>query len=351
MWRGGRSGTLVVMMETPAAAPAASTGHAVVVEGLRKTYGAKVAVADVSLSVERGEVFGILGPNGAGKTTTVEAIAGLRRGDAGRVRVLGIDPWTERKALTRVVGFQLQESRLQEKISVREAFELWTSAYDDPVPWRGLAERLGLTDHLGQRFGKLSGGQQQRLSIGLALVGRPQVAILDELSTGLDPHARREVWDVVRDLRDSGVTVLLVTHSMEEAQLLCDRIAIVQAGRVRALDTPDGLIRSATSATVISFRSDHPVDLESLRSIEGVSGARSDGGRIVVEGAEDSVLAVLGWLGRHDVVPHGLRVVDGTLDAAYLDLTATADPADPADDPDDPAGPADPAEEPTEEYA
>ncbi|MGL5862790.1 MAG: ABC transporter ATP-binding protein, partial [Phycicoccus sp.] len=185
------------------------------VRGLRKHYGPQVAVHDVSFDVAAGEVFGILGPNGAGKTTTVEAIAGLQAPDAGTVRVLGMDPWTHHGELAPLLGVQLQESRLQPKITVREALGLWSSFYADPRPWSELAERLGLDAAMDTRFVSLSGGQQQRLSIALALVGRPRVAVLDELSTGLDPRARRDVWEVVRDLQADGVTVLLVTHAME----------------------------------------------------------------------------------------------------------------------------------------
>lgn len=226
------------------------SSQAVVVEGLQKRYKGKVAVAEVSFAVEQGEVFGILGPNGAGKTTTVESIAGLRVGDAGSIRVHGIDPWADRDAIVRILGIQLQESKLQPKLTVREALELWSAFYDDPVPWRELATRVGLAEHLDQRFAQLSGGQQQRLSIALALVGRPKVAILDELSTGLDPRARRRVWEVVQSLRESGVTVLLVTHSMEEAERLCDRIAIIDGGRILTQGTPEEVIRAAGASTL-----------------------------------------------------------------------------------------------------
>ncbi|TYP89030.1 ABC-2 type transport system ATP-binding protein [Blastococcus xanthinilyticus] len=300
------------------------------VDGLLKRYGEKVAVRDVSFEVGEGEVFGILGPNGAGKTTTVESIAGLRVGDGGAIRVLGIDPWADRPALTRVLGVQLQESRLQPKITVDEALTLWSSFYDDPVPWRGLVDRLGLGAQGGTRFADLSGGQQQRLSIALALVGRPRVAILDELSTGLDPQARRQVWEIVRELRADGVTVLLVTHSMEEAQQLCDRIAIIDGGRIRALDTPEGLIRGATAATVTTFTASAAVDLEDLRAAAGVSSVRADAGRIVVEGADGAALAVLDRLRQQRVTPSGLRIVDGSLDTAYLDLTSTTSEEQPA---------------------
>ena len=295
---------------------------AVSVAGLRKIYGTKVAVDDVSLEVAEGEIFGILGPNGAGKTTTVESVAGLRVPDAGTVRVLGLDPVRQHDELSRVLGVQLQESRLQPKITVREALELWSAFYERPEPWPGLAARLGLTDHLDQRFRDLSGGQQQRLSVALALVGRPRVAVLDELTTGLDPRARREVWRLVRDVRDSGVTVLLVTHSMEEAQVLCDRIAIIADGRVRALDTPDGLVDTAASATVTSFVPDLPLDLLALRRLPGVRDVRREDDRVVVEGGPDSSLDVLDALRVAGVRPARLRVAEGTLDTAYLDLVA-----------------------------
>ena len=242
------------------------------IQHLRKAYGDTVAVDDVSLEVGEGEVLGILGPNGAGKTTTVECVAGLRVPDSGTVRVAGLDPRTQRAELTRVLGVQLQESRLQPKITVGEAMRLWSALYDDPLPWQGLVERLGLEDQAQSKFRDLSGGQQQRLSIALALVGRPRAVILDELSTGLDPRARREVWQIVRDLRADGVTVLLVTHAMEEAEQLCDRIAIIDHGRVRALDTPGGLIAGATAATITSFAADGPVDLESLRELLRICG-------------------------------------------------------------------------------
>ncbi|TQL69630.1 ABC-2 type transport system ATP-binding protein [Nocardioides albertanoniae] len=294
---------------------------AVVVDGLRKTYGTKVAVEEISLSVAEGEIFGILGPNGAGKTTTVESIAGLRVGDKGRIRVHGIDPWSDREALTKVLGVQLQESKLQPKITVREALELWSAFYPDPEPWPALAERLGLGDHLDQRFEKLSGGQQQRLSIALALVGKPRIVILDELTTGLDPRARREVWKMVENIRDRGVTVLLVTHFMEEAQSLCDRVAIVDRGRVRALDTPAALIDRASAATITTFVPSAPVDLEALRTLPGVASAHSENGTVAIEGAEGTALALMRALADQDVVPGRLRVEAGTLDSAYLDLT------------------------------
>jgi ABC-2 type transport system ATP-binding protein len=220
------------------------------VTDLRKRYGNRVAVDGVSFTVERGEIFGILGTNGAGKTTTVECLQGLRRADGGTISVLGLDPATDRAALTCRVGVQLQESRLAPKLRVREALELFASFYPDPADVDVLLDRLDLRDHARSFFGKLSGGQKQRVSIALALVGNPEVAILDELTTGLDPHARRETWRLVEGVRATGVTVLLVTHFMDEAERLCDRVAIFDAGRVVATGTPTELRAAAGAATL-----------------------------------------------------------------------------------------------------
>lgn len=307
-----------------------TTDPIVELTGLRKQYGRVRAVDDVSFTVAEGEIFGILGPNGAGKSTTVECIAGLRVGDAGAARVAGVDPWVDRDEVTRILGVQLQESQLQPKITVEEALRLWSAFYATPRPWEELAERLGLTDHLRQRFADLSGGQQQRLSIALALVGRPKVVILDELTTGLDPRARQTVWQLVRDVRDEGTTVLLVTHAMEEAEHLCDRIAIIDAGRVRALDTPEGLIAGATQATSTSFDPSQPIDLEALRAVHGVSAVRVQGHRIIADGSEGSALALLAELAHQDVTPLRLRIAEGTLASAYLDLTDTTLEKEPA---------------------
>ncbi|RLK26058.1 ABC-2 type transport system ATP-binding protein [Micromonospora sp. M71_S20] len=215
------------------------------VTNLRKQYGDQIAVADVSLSVDEGEIFGLVGPNGAGKTTTVECIEGLRAPDSGSVRVLGLDPRRDRAAVRRKLGIQLQESQLPDRIKVWEALDLYSSFYPHPADWRALMDELGLAAKRNTVFAKLSGGQKQRLSIALALVGNPSVAILDELTTGLDPQARRDTWELVRQVRDRGVTVVLVTHFMDEAERLCDRLAVVAAGRVVAVDTPRNLIAGA----------------------------------------------------------------------------------------------------------
>ncbi|MFJ3797454.1 ABC transporter ATP-binding protein [Streptomyces sp. NPDC090088] len=291
------------------------------VTDLRKTYGGRAVVDGVGFAVEEGEIFGILGPNGAGKTTTVECVEGLRVPDGGRVRVAGFDPVAEHEKVARVLGAQLQQSELQAKLTVREALELYASFYDSPPAWAPLAERLGLADKLSTRFGKLSGGQRQRLFIALALIGNPRVVVLDELTTGLDPRARRDTWELIEDVRDRGVTVLLVTHFMEEAQRLCDRIAVIDGGRVAALDTPAGLIRRTAGATVISFTPSAPLDDRDLSALPALASVERKDGRITLSGTDETVNAVITLLARHRVTAHQLRVVDATLDDAFLDLT------------------------------
>ncbi|GGU99636.1 ABC transporter ATP-binding protein [Streptomyces spectabilis] len=296
------------------------------VTGLRKSYGGRTAVDGVSFAVDEFEIFGILGPNGAGKTTTVECVSGLRVPDAGTVRVAGRDPVADHARVTRVLGAQLQESELQGKLTVREALELYAAFYPDPADWRPLAARLGLTDRLGTRFAQLSGGQKQRLFIALALIGNPRVVVLDELTTGLDPHARRDTWKLIEDVRDSGVTVLLVTHFMEEAQRLCDRVAVIDRGRVVALDSPAGLISGTAGATVISFAPSAPLAPGELAALPGVTAAAERDGRVTLSGTDASVDALLTLLARRGVRAHQLRVTDATLDDAYLDLTTGARP-------------------------
>ncbi len=295
------------------------------VTDLRKSYGGRAAVDGVSFTVEEGEIFGILGPNGSGKTTTVECVEGLRVPDAGRVRVTGLDPVTDHEEVTRVLGAQLQQSELQPRLTVREALELYASFYPRPADWRPLTERLGLTEKLTTRFGKLSGGQKQRLFIALALIGNPRIVVLDELTTGLDPRARRDTWELIEDVRARGVTVLLVTHFMEEAQRLCDRIAVIDKGRVAALDTPAGLIHRSAGATVISFTPSAPLDDTALGALPGLTSVQHKDGRVTLSGTDDTVNAVITLLARSRVTAHQLRVTDATLDDAFLDLTeATA---------------------------
>ncbi|MEU5629077.1 ABC transporter ATP-binding protein [Streptomyces tendae] len=295
------------------------------VTDLRKSYGGRPVVDGVSFAVEEGEIFGVLGPNGAGKTTTVECVEGLRVPDAGRVRVTGLDPVADHRRVAEVLGAQLQQSEIQPKLTVREALDLYAAFYPKPADWRPLAERLDLGPMLNTRFAKLSGGQKQRLFIALALVGDPRVVVLDELTTGLDPRARRETWQLIEDIRAGGVTVLLVTHFMEEAQRLCDRIAVIDRGRVAALDTPAGLIRRSAGATVISFTPSAPLDEADLRALPELAAVEFRDGRITLSGTDETVNAVITLLARTRVTAHQLRVTDTTLDDAFLDLTeATA---------------------------
>jgi ABC-2 type transport system ATP-binding protein len=291
------------------------------VTGLVKRYGARVALDGVSFGVERGEVFGIVGPNGAGKTTAVECVAGLRRPDGGTVRVLGLDPRTDGPVLRRRVGVQLQESQLPELIRVGEALRLYASFYPRPRDWRGLLDEWGLADHRDARFGTLSGGQRQRLFIALALVGDPEVAILDELTTGLDPQARRATWQLVRQIRAAGVTVLLVSHFMEEVEALCDRVAIVDGGRIVATDTPAGLVAGARIEQRMRFRPMAPLDESGLAGLPGVRAVSRDGDQVVVSGTGDFADAVTAALARQQVLVANLRIDEHCLDDAYLALT------------------------------
>ena len=290
------------------------------VTNLRKTYGSTVAVDDVSFSVEEGEVFGILGPNGAGKTTTVECIEGLRRRDGGQIRVLGHDPDRDHADLTRVVGVQLQESGLQDRIRVREALDLFGTFYDDPVPAAELLDELQLADVAGTAYAKLSGGQKQRLSIALALIGRPRVAVLDELTTGLDPVGRRDTWSLVERIRERGVTVLLATHFMEEAERLCDRVAVIDHGRVVALDSPSGLTGRVGGEQVLRFRVAEPLDGRLLTRLPEVRDVRYGESGYVVTGTNEVAQSVLSTLTRAGLVALDLRLDRASLDDAFVAL-------------------------------
>lgn len=222
------------------------------VRALTKTYGSHQVLRGIDLSVREGEILGLLGPNGSGKTTTVESIGGLRRRDGGAITVAGIDPEQATPAFRELLGMQLQDCNLPPRITCGETVDLFASFYPDPVPTAELLGRLGLTDQADQRFEKLSGGQRQRLSVALALVGRPRIAILDELTTGLDPVARRQIWRHLERLRDEGLTLILVTHSMEEAQHLCDRLVVIERGAVIAEGTPQELMARTGADTLDS---------------------------------------------------------------------------------------------------
>lgn len=291
------------------------------VRDLGKRYGPRVAVDSVSFEVAEGEIFGVLGPNGAGKTTTVECVSGLRTPDRGSVSVLGRRPADVRAA----IGVQLQASELPERMRVSEALALFSSFYPAPADW---SERLGLTSHLRSEFGQLSGGLKQRLSIALALVGSPRVAVLDELTTGLDPQARRDTWSVIEEVRAAGVTILLVTHFMEEAERLCDRVAVFRDGRIVALDTPSALVSRVDGATRVRFVPSVALDVALLEALPEVTSVSVVGEQFVVSGSENLVHAVTSLLARRQVVARQLRVDQVSLDDAYVELTGGRDAED-----------------------
>src|ERR1700678_1969 len=291
------------------------------VQHLHKTYGDTVAVEDVSFTVQEGEIFGILGPNGAGKTTTVECIEGLRAPDRGQISVLGLDPRRDRAELTQRLGVQLQDRQLPARLKVTEALELYSSFYSAPADWRTLMDGLGLADKASTRFDKLSGGQKQRLSIALALVGSPQVAVLDELTTGLDPQARRDTWELIEGVRSRGVTIVLVTHFMEEAERLCDRVALIDAGRVVVVDTPTALAEQVEVEQRIQFRPSVPLDDKLLTCLPDVTNVIRRGDVVVVTGNNNALNAVTSVLARNQIVAQQLRVEQASLEDAFIALT------------------------------
>jgi ABC-2 type transport system ATP-binding protein len=291
------------------------------VRNLHKSYGDTVAVDDVSFAVEEGEIFGILGPNGAGKTTTVECIEGLRAADRGEISVLGLDPRHDRAELTQRLGVQLQESQLPDQLRVAEALKLYSSFYREPADWQTLMNDLGLAAKSETRFGKLSGGQKQRVSIALALVGSPRVAVLDELTTGLDPQARRDTWELIEGVRSRGVTIVLVTHFMEEAERLCDRVALIDAGRVVAIDSPAALAEQVQSEQRIQFRPSVPMDDSLLTSLPDVTSVIHRGDVVVVTGNNNALNAVTSVLARNQIVARQLRVELASLEDAFVALT------------------------------
>jgi len=292
------------------------------ISGLRKTYGDLAAVDGVSFEVRRGEIFGLVGPNGAGKTTTIECLEGLRTADGGKVEVLGLDPRHDGPALRQKIGAQLQESALPDRIRVWEALDLFSSFYAHPVPWEPLIEQLGLTEKRDAAFGKLSGGQKQRLFIALALVNDPAVVFFDELSTGLDPQARRSMWDFIRAVRSAGKTVFLTTHYMEEAERLCDRVAVIDHGRLAALDTPENLIRGLGAEHRVVFATDSPVDPGLFKALPGVTRVEPVDERTIVYGRDDRlVVEVVNSLSLNRIKFRDLRTEQADLEDVFLALT------------------------------
>jgi ABC-2 type transport system ATP-binding protein len=295
-------------------------GPVIEVNNLRKRYGSHVAVADVSFQVHQGEIFGLLGRNGAGKTTTVECLQGLRRADGGRVRVLGLDPQRHTQQLRRRIGCQLQEAALPDRLRVWEALDLFASLTSVETDWQVPMDQWGLADKRKAAFSSLSGGQRQRLFVALALVNDPEVVFLDELTQGLDPAARRVAWGLIRAIRGRGATVVLVTHYMDEAEQLCDRIAVVDGGRVVATDTPQGLIARFGGPIRISFTADGH-DVGFLQSVAHVQAVRRRGERIEAEGTGPVLALVAAELMARGIVPADLRADQATLEDVFLRLT------------------------------
>jgi ABC-2 type transport system ATP-binding protein len=292
------------------------------VSSIRKKYGSTVAVDDVSFEVRAGEIFGLIGPNGAGKTTTLECVEGLRKPDRGHVSVLGLDPFRDVYALQNRIGVQLQEAQLQKRIKVWEAVDLWASLYRKPLNGAALLTQLGLAEKREAWFMTLSGGQKQRLFIALALINDPEVVFLDELTTGLDPQARRAIWDLVRGIRERGKTVLLTTHLMEEAERLCDRVAIIDHGRIVDIGSPDELVaRHCPERTVILVSPD-PAAREAFRLLSRADAIERTDARYTLRGrGEDFVTDVIQCLAERRLRVTEFRTVMPTLEDVFLKLT------------------------------
>lgn len=290
------------------------------VEGLRKAYGEFEAVSEVSFGVAEGEIFGILGPNGAGKTTTVECVQGLRPYDQGRVTVLGLDPESHASEIRRQVGSQLQESALPDRIKVWEALDLFGSLSDQGPSSEELLEDWGLTEKRSARFGSLSGGQQQRLFVALALANDPKLVFLDEMTTGLDPGSRRVAWELIKRIRERGTTVVLVTHFMDEAENLCDRLIVIDDGRVKAEGSPQQMIETYGGGVRVRFTA-NGADLSWLRTVTGVSDVVQDRDRYEVRGSGPLLAHVAAGLVSHGLAPMDLRVERATLEDVFLSLT------------------------------
>ena len=293
------------------------------VSGLRKTYGSTIAVADVSFEVRDGEIFGLIGPNGAGKTTTMECVEGLRKQDRGTISVLGMHPIREVYRLQQRIGVQLQQAQLQKRIKVKEAVHLWTSLYRKPASdGDRLLEQLGLADKRDAWFMTLSGGQKQRLFIILALVNDPELVFLDELTTGLDPQARRAIWDLVRGIRARGKTVFLTTHLMEEAEKLCDRVAIIEHGRIIDIDTPEALVAKHCPERTVVVTTADPAAEERFRLIPRVEEVTAADGRVTIRGrGDDFVTGVIQSLSDSGIRVTDFRTVHPTLEDVFLRVT------------------------------
>jgi ABC-2 type transport system ATP-binding protein len=300
------------------------TPHPVIqVSGVRKTYKATVAVDEVSFEVFDGEIFGLIGPNGAGKTTTMECVQGLRTPDRGSISVLGLDPFRDVYSLQDRIGAQLQQAQLQKRIKVWEAVHLWAALYKRKTSdGDRLLEQLGLADKRDAWFMNLSGGQKQRLFIALALINDPEVVFLDELTTGLDPQARRTIWELVRDIRHRGKTVFLTTHLMEEAERLCDRVAILDHGRIIDMDTPERLVRRHCPERSVVLATEDAIAADHFRRIPQVTSVAANHGRLTIQGTgEDLVMEVIRCLSDERIRVTDFRTVMPTLEDVFLKVT------------------------------
>jgi ABC-2 type transport system ATP-binding protein len=296
---------------------------AIQVSGVRKKYGSVVAVAEASFDVNQGEIFGLIGPNGAGKTTTMECVEGLRKPDGGTISVLGLDPFRQAYKLQDRIGVQLQQAQLQKRIKVWEAVDLWATLYGKrPADAERLLGQLGLTDKRNAWFMTLSGGQKQRLFIALAMINDPEVVFLDELTTGLDPQSRHAIWGLVRAIRDRGKTVFLTTHLMEEAERLCDRVAIIEHGRIIDIDTPGKLVARHCPERSVILATDDPAAGDTFHRIPGIESVSVDGTEFTLRGrSDDFVTEVIHCLSEHRIRVTDFRTILPNLEDVFLKLT------------------------------
>jgi ABC-2 type transport system ATP-binding protein len=293
------------------------------VRDLHKQYGDVRAVDGVSFEVAAGEIMGLLGPNGAGKTTTIEAILGLTAPDSGEISVLGMKHGSQSRQIKARIGAQLQTTGLSPRLSVRELVALFARLYPRALPAGEVIARVGLEEKAGARSGTLSGGQQQRLAVALALINDPDLVILDEPTTGLDPQARRQLWDVIRDLQRAGKTVLLTTHYMEEAEQLCDRVAVIDQGRIIALDTPEALIKQHFEETAIEFVAVGQPPRQKLAALAGVQQTIFENGRPTLYSTDvpRTMAGLFGLIERGDLAFRDMTVRQATLEDVFLKLT------------------------------
>jgi len=298
------------------------SGPVIEVSGIRKTYGATVAVSEVSFQVSEGEIFGLIGPNGAGKTTTMECVEGVRRPDRGEISILGLNPFRDVYQLQNRIGVQLQQAQLQKRIKVWEAVDLWASLYTKTVDANRLLEQLGLSAKRNAWFLTLSGGQKQRLFIALALINDPEVVFLDELTTGLDPQSRRAIWELVRGIRDRGKTVFMTTHLMEEAERLCDRVAIIEHGKIIEIGTPGDLVRRHCPERTVLLATGNEMAEERLRSIPSAESVTRRDSQYTLQGkGEDFVTEVIHCLSENQIRVTDFRTVLPNLEDVFLKLT------------------------------